>query len=222
MGIIHCGCGCGNKIEEFDNKKRRKKYMHGHRKDYHHSEETKSKIGFKNSLRVLTHKEILRLQELAKKRIGIPLTFAHKQKISKSLKGKPTWNKGLTNIFSKEELEKRRKAFSGVNNPRWNGGDSCDIYDNNFTTGFKKRIRELDNHCCVICGTNQINLNRTLSIHHIDLNKKNTCIENCVCLCDSCHNKIHLTHTAQKWIPIFKKIVDLRQGVGPLVCKLQI
>jgi len=217
---IYCKCGCGNKLKKFDNRGRERKYFQGHKKGDHHSEETKKRIGLKNSLRVLTSEELLRLRELAKKRIGVALTLTHKQKISRSLKGKPTWNKGLAGIFTKVELDRRRKAFSGMNNPRWNGGDHCDIYDKNFTASFKQKIRELDNHCCIICGINQINLKRNLAIHHIDCDKKNTCIENCIALCDSCHNKIHMTNEVTKWMPIFKKIVDSRQEVGPLACKL--
>lgn len=212
--MIDCKCGCGNKISGFDKRGRSRKYIHGHnQRGIPCSEERKKKIGLKNKNRIYSKKEILRLKMYAEKRKGKPLPLSQRKKIGQGLKGRIPWNKGLTGIYTEVWLQKKRESFSGKNNPRWNGGNYCNIYDKKFTQSFKEKIRNLDNRCCTICKNHEDNFKRKLAIHHIDINKKNTCEENCISLCDGCHNKIHMNHNAEKLIPFFKKIVGMRQEV---------
>lgn len=216
--MITCKCGCNIEISGFDKRGRKREYIHGHNKrGIPHSQETKDKIGLKNKNRIYSKEEILRLKIYAKKRKGKPLSLSQRKKIGKALKGRIPWNKGLTGVYTEIWLQKKSESFLGENNPRWNGGNYCNIYDESFKHKFKEKIRNLNNRCCVICKNHEDNFKRRLAIHHIDINKKNTCEENCISLCDACHNKIHMNYLAEKLIPFFKKIVGLRREVIRLV-----
>jgi len=217
--MIKCKCGCGEELNEFDKRGRKREYINGHTKRGKKiSQETKDKIGLKNKKSGNDPKNIARIKKLAEDRKGKSLLPSHRLKISKSLKGKPTWNKGLTGIYNKELLEQKRESFSGENNPRWNGGPPYEKYDENYTEEFKEKIRKMDNYCCRLCGKHQDDFNRSLEVHHIDLDKKNTQEKNCISLCHSCHSKIHII-SVDYMISFFKKIVDSRQEVIRFQCK---
>lgn len=222
--IIKCACGCGNELEDKDSKGRTRKYITFHfnktLKGKPRSEETRRKISQKNSQRIHRPEEIERCRLLAKARIGKHLTNEHKKKLSEIFKGRPPWNKGKVGIYKESFIIPRRNMFSGPNNPKWNGGIYPIIYDTKFSSSFKNTIRKLDNYQCRLCNINQSELNRKLSIHHIDKNKKNSVVSNCVSLCDACHNRLHILKL--DLTDYFKKIVDSRQEVIPLVCVLRI
>ena len=73
---------------------------------------------------------------------------------------------------------------------------------------FKNKIRDRDNHCCVICNKQEEDLGRKLDIHHIDYNKLNSFPQNCVSLCRSCHAKTNTNRTA--WIVFFQSLLKER------------
>ena len=215
INIIKCSCGCDKELNEFDKRNRIRKYIPGHGLEGKHmSEETKRKIGLKNSQRIRRPEEIERLRNLAKQRIGKPLSEAHKLKISLTESGKIAWNKNKTGIYSKELLLKKSKALSGKNNPRWKGGIQYEPYDNKFKLSFKEFIRKRDGYKCVLCSMPQSELKRKLAIHHIDGNKKNTHQNNCVSLCNRCHNKIHVSNKYVQLILIFQRLLDSRLEVN--------
>lgn len=60
-------------------------------------------------------------------------------------------------------------------------------YDDAFTDEFRRLVRERDLYCCQVCGMPQSD--RLLSVHHIDYDKTNTRLSNCISLCVSCHMK---------------------------------
>lgn len=214
INIIKCLCGCGTELNEYDNRNRKRQYIQGHtREGKLQSEETKTKIKEANSKRIRSPEEIKRLQELAKQRIGIPLTNEHRFKISLTESRKIAWNKDKTGIYSKELLEKKSLAFRGKNNPRWSDGIQYEPYDDNFTLSFKNIIRKRDNYKCVLCSILELDLKRRLAIHHIDGNKKNTSLQNCVSLCNSCHNKIHSNKLYIQLVNRFNKIIDENREV---------
>lgn len=75
----------------------------------------------------------------------------------------------------------------GEKSPTWNGGTAHFNYSYNFTEDFKLLVRERDNFVCSLCGANEGDIAHP--VHHIDYNKKNTEIMNCILLCTSCHTK---------------------------------
>jgi hypothetical protein len=113
-----------------------------------------------------------------------PCPIDRRQKISAKLIGKPVWITGKTakNFPCISHGEKRYN---------WKGGYSYlrTMYDEKFSSEFKKRIRNRDEHKCKLCKTEEKNMNYKLNVHHIDYEKKNTCEENCISLCKSCHIK---------------------------------
>lgn len=106
--------------------------------------------------------------------------------------------------MNKKAEEIKRKiglASSGVNNywygkkgnlsPHWLDGKSFEPYCPKFNKEFKNLVRLRDNFCCLNCGMSEqkqiVLINKKLAVHHIDYNKKNTCLSNCCTLCVSCN-----------------------------------
>ena len=208
---IQCGCGCGQMIYPIDKRGRSVKRLQAHTHiGIKMSEETKRKIGLANK-RIASPKEIKRLRTMAEKRRGIPLTREHKKKVSVGIKNtlkklNRHWNTGRTGIFDKEELERRRKSFSGENNPRWNGGNWINSYSKNFNNTFKRMIYNRDGGCIVCKAKDRPH------IHHINRDPFNTCKENCLTLCVKCHNRVHASNIFNKTIPIFREFLKNKYG----------
>ncbi|MEK7664220.1 MAG: HNH endonuclease signature motif containing protein [Patescibacteria group bacterium] len=97
-----------------------------------------------------------------------------KEKISRSRKGKPAWNKG---IFGKKSHT-------------WKGGLSFEPYSSDWTRFLKRSIRERDQFTCQICSRKQGEEERAaFHVHHINYNKKDCRPNNLVTLCQYCHIK---------------------------------
>jgi hypothetical protein len=115
----------------------------------------------------------------------------------------------LSGIALKSHLGLTKKE----NHPNWLGGISFEPYDKNFDENFCKLIRQRDG-CCLIC--NKLNENelreigQSLCVHHLDYNKKNTCKENCLSLCNSCHCKTNYNRSS--WIKFFQTILSDKYG----------
>ena len=113
-------------------------------------------------------------------------------KMSQSHKGRKCYWLG------KQMSEKTKKKMSRTqiirfknpkNHPNYIDGASLHPYSQDFNRELKTKIRERDNNTCQICGINQINCKRKLSIHHIDYNKDNCKKDNLISLCLDCHMK---------------------------------
>lgn len=103
-----------------------------------------------------------------------------------------------------------RKLMTGENHPHWKGGISHEPYDELFTPEFKELVRKRQNHYCAdkdkTCSTGK----KALSVHHIDGNKRNSTLENCVALCNSHHARTTLYNdeSMQKY---YKAFIDNSQ-----------
>ena len=77
------------------------------------------------------------------------------------------------------------------NNVHFQGGISFLLYSNKFTKDLKLEIRTRDNFTCQKCFKIEQqefkNMNRALSIHHIDYNKQNCDKNNLITTCSSCN-----------------------------------
>lgn len=87
----------------------------------------------------------------------------------------------------------------GKDNPNWRGGIGNQPYGQDFNDGFKNIIRKRDNFECQLCGKTQIEEKKALHVHHIDYNKHNTILENCISLCFRCNSKVN--HNRSYWQP---------------------
>ncbi len=138
-------------------------------------------------------------------------TEEHKSKISDSLKGRispnkgrQAWNKGIPS--SEETKKKQSENRKGNKNPNWNDGSSFEPYAPEFNKEKKQQILERDNY---ICQNPQCNLeeNMDLHIHHIDYDKKNNNPENLITLCSSCHTKTNGKKKRQYYTEYYQNII---------------
>jgi len=87
----------------------------------------------------------------------------------------------------------------------WQGGISFEPYGVEFNKNFKNIIRERDGFCCLICGVTQEKFGSLLCVHHIDYNKTNNFIQNCVSLCRPCHGKTSFNRN--QWKVFFQSLL---------------
>ncbi len=91
---------------------------------------------------------------------------------------------------TEETIEKMSTAKIGEKNVMWQGGISKEPYDQNWTPKFRRAVRKRDNQVCMLCGIHREKLNRALSVHHINHDKKMSLLQNGISLCSPCHNGI--------------------------------
>jgi hypothetical protein len=78
----------------------------------------------------------------------------------------------------------------GEGSPFWKGGTTYLPYCSKFNKRRRKAVREFFNYKCLMCGTDQSDSTRKLSVHHIDHNKEQGCDGkpfNLIPLCINCH-----------------------------------
>ena len=127
-----------------------------------------------------------------------------KDKIKKSLTGRIGTRLGKH--CSEESCKRMSIAQSGEKSHCWIDGKSFEPYTIDWTETLKRSIRERDNYVCQLCGRTQIEeleeIEKKLSCHHIDYNKKNCDPENLITLCKSCHAKTNFNR--KYWTRYFK------------------
>ena len=90
----------------------------------------------------------------------------------------------------------------------WKGGISKEPYDKNWTLAFKRAIRKRDNYVCMMCGIHSEKLNESLSIHHINYDKKLSIPQNCCATCRSCNSKVN--HNRKHYTKFFQDLLAER------------
>jgi hypothetical protein len=115
--------------------------------------------------------------------------------MSKKMKGKLAWNKGLT-----AEIDNR--ILAGEYSPSFVHGNGRRKYPSKFTKELKHKIFQRDNFTCQKCGIYPCN---DLTAHHIDYNKQNCNEDNLITLCRSCNLRVNFKRN--KWIKYFLKII---------------
>ncbi len=100
-------------------------------------------------------------------------------------------------------LECYRKNNKLENHFNWQGGKSFEPYGLEFNKELKEKIRQRDNYTCQECGKDKSELKFTLSVHHIDYDKKNNCEQNLISLCRSCHTKTN--YSRDMWTDYYKR-----------------
>ena len=91
----------------------------------------------------------------------------------------------------------------GSGNYAWLGGKSYEPYSQEFNAPLKRFIRKRDNNKCFKCEQS------AKCVHHIDYNKKNSCPDNLITACRSCHaktnsNRDYWKHTLQVYMNLYK------------------
>ena len=118
----------------------------------------------------------------------------------KSCENKRRWQEGII------------EGMPGDKNPNWQGGISFEPYSIEWTEELREFIRKRDNYTCQNCGlTNEEHLivyDRSLTIHHIDYNKKNCSEENLISLCVQCNSRANFNRSY--WLDFYKnKVLSL-------------
>lgn len=137
-------------------------------------------------------------------------------------------DKTMGEIFGEEKAKEIRKKHSatkqGIPLEKWEKFISFEPYDERWTPQFRNSIRKRDNQICMNCGIHREKLNKALSIHHINYDKKNSIQENCLSLCGSCHT---ITQTNREyWQKLFQeklsKLYDYKYSEnGEIILKLE-
>jgi hypothetical protein len=133
---------------------------------------------------------------------GIKHSEETKRKVSETKKNqhrKMTEGEKLKLSNYNKSIGKKPPLRIGKDSNFWKGGISFEVYPVSWKETLKRSIRERDRYTCQICYKPQGS--ESLSVHHIDYNKKNCSIENLVTLCRSCHVKTNFKRNL--WIEYF-------------------
>jgi len=108
------------------------------------------------------------------------------------------------NYSHTEESRKKISAIKqGIPLDKWEKFISREPYDQNWTNKFKRAIRKRDNQICMNCGIHREKLNESLTIHHINYDKKLSIPGNCISLCRRCHTLTNMNR--EYWINLFQE-----------------
>jgi hypothetical protein len=171
-----------------------------------HSEEEKDKIG-KGNLGKIISKKSKRRMSIAKKGnkyfLGKKHTDETKLKISLA-------NKGENNYwFGKKGNKNPMYGKTGKKAPTWLGGKSFEPYTFEFNKKLKYRIRKRDKYLCQFpCCNKRI---KSISVHHINYNKKNNYERNLICLCKKHHGQSNWNR--DYWEIFYKEIIHKKYNV---------
>jgi organic radical activating enzyme len=108
------------------------------------------------------------------------------KKISKTIRKKQkegTYIHPFATLPLESQISIRKKislSKIGSKNPNWKGSVNPNLRK------LKKECSTNVHKICNICKKD-----KKLEVHHIDENPKNDCIKNIICICHSCHSKIH-------------------------------
>lgn len=84
-----------------------------------------------------------------------------------------------------------RVKLVGANNPAWNGGVSIQEYGEGFTDEFKDCVRARQDYRCADESDVCFVADEALCVHHIDEDKSNNSLDNCIALCRTHHMHAH-------------------------------
>ncbi len=193
--LPECLCGCGKMVTLAYCKRNSQipnKYIMGH-----------SNKGKKLSI---DHRHKLSLSHRSKgRRFGADNPFFGKKHSAITLKRMSDALTGKTP--SAQTRLKMSVAKRGSRHPHWQGGISYLPYTPDFNAIKKTTIRQRDRFCCQLCKAKE-SLDRKLSIHHIDYNKKNNLNDNLISLCISCHAKTNFNR--DYWRSLFHEILETK------------
>ena len=137
------------------------------------------------------HRRIL--SESAKRKI-VSDTTRKKMSISRMGEKNNMYGKKHTQKAIQIMRESKKGRCIGKNNPNWRGGLRQKHYCLFFDEPLKDTIRGYFSNICFECGTNvDENMNRELSVHHVNYQKDCGCDNTQFCiyvpLCMKCHGK---------------------------------
>jgi hypothetical protein len=127
----------------------------------------------------------LSFQERSRARIGKKITFRYPKERGRRI------SIALRNSSKRKVFDERMKVERlGPNNPCWKGGCKPAVLTIPFPEQekIKAKIRERDNHSCVICGQYLDGYEEWACIHHINHDQTDWREENLVTMCNRHHS----------------------------------
>lgn len=144
-------------------------------------------------------------------KIGKPSGMAGKNQTEYQKNKQSQDNKGYKNPMfgihlsgwhhTKEATERMSESKLGERNPNWISDRSLFEYPDDWTETLRESIRQRDGYICFLCEVHQDELEKKLSVHHIDYNKYNLDPKNLISLCRNCHLKTN--QHREYWIKYF-------------------
>ena len=95
----------------------------------------------------------------------------------------------------------------GCGNPNWRGGISKEPYCQDWGKDLKEFVKERDDYKCM--NPDCWGKDKTLSVHHINYNKKSCGAENLITVCRSCNSR---ANTDREWHEAWYKAIIYRRG----------
>lgn len=108
-------------------------------------------------------------------------------------------------------LEKLSESSSGDKNHAWRGGIANRKYKG-FYQKLKDKVRLHNNYTCQLCNKTEIELGYTLSVNHINFDKKDSKEENLNTLCKRCNSLINFDR--ELWTKYFQNKLANINSVG--------
>jgi hypothetical protein len=147
----------------------------------------------------------------SKTHTGQKVSNHHKLKLSKLFKGKSLESR-YGKEFAQDMIRRANEKKIGNKSHLWKGGVSFEPYDKQFNKRFKKLIRTRDEFICAKCEMYFGENKKFIVVHHINGNKKNTLLQNCISLCRICHCEVHQSKQWNQWIKFFHSILAEKYG----------
>lgn len=121
-------------------------------------------------------------------------------------KRKPNLGVKLSEETKKKIGKTKKERYKKEEHWNWKGGIALNPYPTEFSRSLKLKIRTRDNFTCVLCKRTEREeleeLNRVLSVNHIDFDKNNCNENNLNTLCMRCNVKIN--RDREYWTNYFK------------------
>ncbi len=225
--IVTCACGCGEIIVDHNKHGKEIRFKQGHhcklqeykdklsqfQKGRKASDEARKKMSLTTTKRNLGRKQSEHCKMLiSEKHRGTHasdetkalLTLAQKnnweneqRRLELPRRNKERWADPIykQRVKSKMLLNNRRGEMCNF----WQGGISFFPYSSDFNGKKKRKIRERDGNICQLCGKNEYENGKTLAVHHIDYDKKNTKDSNLITLCHLCNLKVNINRNFWKY-----------------------
>lgn len=122
--------------------------------------------------------------------------------IYKRLKEKGIKLRGFINHT--EETKRKISAIEqGIPIEKWEKFVGREGYNEEFNIQLKNKIRKRDNQVCMLCGVHREKLKESLSVHHINYDKKCNIPQNFISLCRKCHR--FTNGNRGHWIKLFQE-----------------
>ena len=116
--------------------------------------------------------------KMSKTHTGKTLSATHKLAISNA--NRKSWDDGIYD-----------DVHIGKYNRNWKDGD-IKTYPREYNETLRNQVKGRDKFKCQICHLDQVNVEGSHHVHHIDGDKQNNDSDNLITLCVQCHTKIHL------------------------------